>query len=63
MGHRVLTYRSHLWMCVPEKGTCLTHMTDMTSRQFKGLVELIAGSILIKLGYIDLGNLQLQVNE
>ena len=37
---------------------------NMTSRQFKGLVELI-GSITIKLGYIvfDLVNIQLQVNE
>ena len=40
-------------------------MTDMTNRQFKGLGKLIAGSVLIKIGYIvfDLGNLQLQVNE
>ena len=51
-------------MGVPEKGTCLAHMTDMTTRQVKGLVELIASSILI-IGYIvfDLGNFQLQVNE
>ena len=37
----------------------------MTSRQFKGLGELIEGSISIKLGYIvfDLGNMLLQVNE
>ena len=40
-------------------------MTDMTGRQFKGLVELMAGPILTKIGHMvfDLGNLQLQVNE